>query len=109
MTLGPFVVPGATACLRCVDAHRGEADPRRGLVLEQAASLPALTRDRVDPALHALALAWAARDVVTFVEGGRPATWSATVRVDAGLRLAPQEWLRHSHCGCSWGDQLAAG
>jgi hypothetical protein len=34
-TVGPFVVPGLTACLRCVDAHRGEHDPRRALVVEQ--------------------------------------------------------------------------
>ncbi len=33
--IGPFVAPGVTACLRCVDAHLAEDDPRRGLVLEQ--------------------------------------------------------------------------
>ena len=30
---GPFVVPGVTACLRCLDAHRSERDPRRATVL----------------------------------------------------------------------------
>ncbi|MBD8870221.1 hypothetical protein [Nocardioides donggukensis] len=33
--VGPFVVPGRTACLRCVDAHHTERDPRRSLVVEQ--------------------------------------------------------------------------
>jgi hypothetical protein len=109
LTIGPFVVPGWTACVRCVDAHRSEADPKRGLVVEQVATLPALTEDRVDPTLRALALAAAVRDLVTFAEGLRPATWSATIRVDASLRLQPESWLRHAHCGCSWGEELAAG
>ena len=38
LVVGPFVVPGATACLRCVDCHHGDADPRRGLVVEQVAT-----------------------------------------------------------------------
>ena len=39
-TIGPFVLPGATACLRCVDAHLGQHDPRRAVVLEQVGGLP---------------------------------------------------------------------
>ena len=53
--LGPYVVPGATACLRCVDAHLGEQDPRRALVVEQVATTPPLRPDEPDPALRALA------------------------------------------------------
>ena len=53
-TIGPFVVPGASACLRCVDAHRGEHDPRRALVVDQLAGLPSAPDD---PVLAALALA----------------------------------------------------
>ncbi len=56
LRVGPFVVPGQTACLRCVDAHEGERDPRRPLVLEQLAELPAAA---VDAGTTALALAWA--------------------------------------------------
>src|SRR5919107_2167171 len=44
-TLGPFVEPGVSACLRCVDAHRGEHDPRRALVVEQLAGRPAAPDD----------------------------------------------------------------
>lgn len=98
-TLGPFVVPGASACLRCVDAHRGEQDPRRALVVEQLAGLPAAPDD---PALASLALAWAVRDLLTHLEGGRPATWSATVEIGPDLRPQRRTWARHPHCGCSW-------
>jgi hypothetical protein len=108
MTVGPFVVPGRTACVRCVDAHRGEDDPRRALVVEQVATSPPIVEQRADAALRSIALGWAVRDLVTFLEGGRPATWSATVQVGPELELTPQVWLRHHHCGCCWGDGLMA-
>lgn len=107
--VGPFVLPGHTACLRCVDAHAEEHDDRRGVILDQVtgadepvATLPAAS----DPALTAIALAWAARDVVSFVQGDRPATWSATVTLDKTLEIGTRRWLRHPHCGCCWGDLL---
>jgi hypothetical protein len=108
VTVGPFVSPGLTACSRCVTAHRCDRDPGHATVLGQyAAGLD----DRVppDPLLVQLAAAWAVRDLASYVEGDQPATWSSTVAVDPGLTLARQRWLRHPACGCSWGDELAAG
>jgi len=108
ITIGPFVSPGLTACSRCVIAHRCDRDPGHATVMEQyAAGLD----DRVppDPVLLQLAVAWAVRDLVSYAEGDVPATWSTTVAVDPGLELARRQWLRHPACGCSWGDELAAG
>jgi bacteriocin biosynthesis cyclodehydratase domain-containing protein len=99
VVVGPFVDPGRTACLRCLDAHRSEADPRRGLVLAQLAGRAG---GPDDPALVALAAAWAAHDVLTFLAGGSPTTWSATVSVGADLRPERQPWRRHPWCGCAW-------
>ena len=110
LTIGPFVAPGVTACRRCVDAHLAERDPRRSLVIEQlddAAAGPVPTP--CDPALMSLALAWAARDLVSYLDGDRPATWSATVDVGPDLALERRSWTRHPHCGCSWGDLPATG
>ncbi len=104
--LGPYVVPGATACLRCVDAHAGEADPRRALVVEQVATGRPLRPGRPDPALRALALAWAVHDLATAAEGGRPSTWSASVRLDA-MPPTLTAYRRHLHCGCAWADAVA--
>lgn len=99
-TVGPFVVPGRTACLRCVDAHRGQHDPRRALVIEQLAGRPAAPED---PTLATLAAAWAVRDLLTFADGGEPGTWSATVELGPALPPRRRTWERHPHCGCAWG------
>ncbi|HTW15077.1 MAG TPA: hypothetical protein VMF51_08100 [Nocardioides sp.] len=103
MVLGPFVEPGRTACVRCVDAHLGVVDPRRALLLEQAT-----TRVPREPALHAVALAWAVADLVSWAEGRVPSTWSATVRLDADLGVRRTRWERHPGCGCAW-DQALVG
>jgi bacteriocin biosynthesis cyclodehydratase domain-containing protein len=106
--VGPFVQPGATACLRCVDAHCTDADPAWPLLVRQYATASARDRadgapEPLDPLLASLALAWAARDLATFVDGGRPSTWSSTVTVHPRLsRLETRSWLRHPACGCSW-------
>jgi hypothetical protein len=104
--VGPFVLPGVTACLRCVDAHRCDADPGHALVVEQHPPEPG---EPCDPVLMHLALAWAVRDLLTYVEGEPPATWSATVGLTDGLAVERQPWTRHPRCGCSWGEGLVAG
>jgi bacteriocin biosynthesis cyclodehydratase domain-containing protein len=106
--VGPFVVPGRTACLRCLDAHHADADPAWPLLVRQYAAASARDRadgapEPLDPLLAAQALAWAARDVTAYADGGRPSTWSATVT----LHPRPDEvetraWLRHPACACSW-------
>lgn len=107
-TLGPFVVPGRTACLRCVDAHHTDADPAWPLLVEQYAR--ASGRDRcdgvpepVDALSAAVATAWAARDVASYVEGHQPSTWSGTIRLDPRLdSVETRTWPRHAECGCGW-------
>ncbi len=106
--VGPFVVPGRTACLRCVDAHHADADPAWPLLVRQYAA--ASSRDRadgapepMDPLLAALAVAWAARDLATYVDGRRPSSWSATLTLDPDLAaLETHTWHRHPECGCAW-------
>lgn len=107
--LGPFVVPGTTACLRCVDAHLGERDSRWPLLVEQQARLTARPRrdgvaDPVDPLLAQLAASWAARDLATAGRPGAvvPATWSTTIRLPPDLiGFEAVSWMRHAGCGCS--------
>lgn len=114
VTVGPFVEPGETACLRCIDAHHALADPAYPALVTQHARLSAAAsagawappRDR---ALLQLATAWAVRDLVTWAEGDRPTTWSATVRIEAGLAgVTSRQWLRHPECGCRWPPRVDA-
>ncbi len=107
--VGPFVVPGRTACLRCLDAHAGDSDPRRPVVLAQHAQRarsPATRPEPSDPALRRLAVAWAVRDVVRHLDGQQPSTWSATTALGPDLAPVRSKLLRHPHCGCAW-DELA--
>lgn len=98
LRLGPFVQPGVTACLRCIDAHEAAGDPRRPLLVEQLGELPPAP---VDPLVVAVACAWAARELASYVAGRRPATWSGTVDLDVD-RPAVRPWERHAWCGCAW-------
>ncbi|WP_193611945.1 hypothetical protein [Nocardioides lijunqiniae] len=106
--LGPFVLPGTTACLRCVDAGLAEDDPRRALVIEQVTLEPRVPGPPADPVLTHLATAWAVRDLLRYVEGDQPSTWSTTLELGPTDTPIPRPWLRHPHCGCAW-DQLPAG
>jgi hypothetical protein len=101
--IGPFVEPGRTPCLRCVDAHLGEIDPRRATVLHQLEELPLAPYAGWDPTLLDLGAAWAVREVVRALDGDVGSLRSATMTVGADLAVVRQEWLRHPHCGCAWG------
>lgn len=108
VVLGPFVVPGATACLRCLDAHHSDEDPGYPIALERYVTASAQPRedgcsDLPDPGNIALALAWAARDLRTFSMGGTPTTWSSTVAIGGvGAPISAVAWQPHARCGCRW-------
>jgi bacteriocin biosynthesis cyclodehydratase domain-containing protein len=105
LVLGPFVVPGRTACLRCLDAHDAAADPTRPRVLEEQQR--SVRHDGVveplDLAAATVAIGWAVSDLLRFAEGDRPTTWSATTTFTSGLASVRSEpRLRHPGCGCAW-------
>jgi hypothetical protein len=106
--LGPFVVPGVTACLRCVDAHLSLLDPDHVVVTSRYLRATSVPRDDgvpdvPDASLLGLATSWAARDVVAHLAGREPATFSRTLRFgpDPAFR-EEKRWLRHPDCGCCW-------
>jgi hypothetical protein len=104
--VGPFSVPGRSACLRCVDLHRAVDDAAHVLLVERYARSPG---GATDPVLGTLATAWAVRDLATWATGGCPSTWSRTVRIDPALgEVSAQSWWRHPECGCTWGQDLSA-
>ena len=103
VTVGPLVLPGRTACLRCTDLSRRDADTAWPVLLDQ------LTRLRL-PAPPALS-AWAASTTVTqalaFLRGGTPEAGGSTLELSQhDLVTRWRTWAVHPNCGCHW---LSAG
>lgn len=108
--VGPFVVPGMTACLRCLDAHAREHEAH------VRALSPAVVPGRAQhhpldqsPTAVTFALALATGDLVAWVEGRRPTSWSTSTWISDDLAQESRSWTRHPHCGCSWQDRLRTG
>jgi hypothetical protein len=95
--VGPFVQPGVTACLRCLEAA---GPPAQGALAAYA---------DLDPALLMVGLGWAVRDLASWNAGELPTTWSTTVTIRADLNPEIARWPRHQHCGCSWGLAVGIG
>lgn len=103
--LGPMVVPGETACVRCIDAHRGDDDPAHRAVLERYLAAPAPPGGDPPPPVTVATLltCWAAHELRTHLDGTRPTTWSTTLVWDPGfVDLTATTWCRHPSCGCCW-------
>jgi hypothetical protein len=100
--VGPLVLPGRTACLRCLDLTRAERDPAWPLILAQ------LTAGGADPpacdtVLAAAVATQAAAQALAFVD--RPASASAVTNGTLELVLPDWQWRRrswaqHDRCGC---------
>jgi hypothetical protein len=100
--VGPLVLPGGTACLRCLDLTRAERDPAWPLILAQ------LTGGGADPpacdtVLAAAVAAQAAAQALAFVD--RPASASAVTNGTLELVLPDWQWRRrtwapHDRCEC---------
>lgn len=99
--VGPFVMPGTTACLRCMDAWVREQDPGH-----RPAEPSALPPADLSPLLVHQALLTAVADLCSWAEGRQPRSWSASLWYDERLQVEEQRWPRHPHCGCCWGGEL---
>jgi hypothetical protein len=103
--VGPFVLPGSTACLRCLDLARAERDPAWPLVLAQLsarADPPAC-----DPVLEAAIAAQAAAIVVAFADGGPLAgtAINGTLELHSpDWRWRRRSWRPHPACCCGASD-----
>lgn len=100
--LGPFVLPGSTACLRCIDRAKTQLD-RIWSTLVESATRPSRSTSPCDPALAGLVGAWAAHEVALWAAGLTPLTLGSTLEVpqtaDAPVR---RRYEANPECGCSW-------
>ncbi len=110
--VGPLVLPGRSACLRCLDLTRAEHDPAWPLILAQLASQTAADPLACDTVLATMVAAQAAAQALAFVDqgaaGGRdqrhPGTGAARLAVaPPHLAAAPALWLPPPGLGPSAG------
>jgi bacteriocin biosynthesis cyclodehydratase domain-containing protein len=100
--IGPFVVPGATACLRCVDAARASHDSAWPTLLQSAEASPQPVPP-CDAVLATLVAAWAAQEVALWASDIRPQTYGRVIEVPQGWGPAETvQYEPHPACGCGW-------
>jgi bacteriocin biosynthesis cyclodehydratase domain-containing protein len=108
--VGPLVVPGETACLRCLDLHRTDRDPGWPVIAAQLATDGRRSGvEACDVALATLAASTCALQVLSFIDGARPATCNGTLELALpDWRIRRRTWLPHPACGCDWGPEPTA-
>jgi hypothetical protein len=100
--VGPLVIPGRTACLRCIDMTRADRDPAWPLILAQMLGRqPDLLA--CDAPLAAAVAAHAAAQALEFID--RPAEAGAVANGTLELVLPSWQWRRrtwppHPDCDC---------
>ena len=100
--VGPLVLPGRTACLRCLDLARAERDPAWPLILAQVTGCTA-DPPACDTVLAASVAAQAAAQVLMFIDRASPGR--AVTNGTLELVLPDWQWRRrtwqiHPRCGC---------
>lgn len=105
--VGPLVMPGLTACLRCLDLTRAERDPAWPLILAQLEGREP-EPCACDAPLAAAVAAQAAAQVLAFID--RAVAADAVANGTLELVLPGWQWRRRSwprHPGCSCGSHGA--
>jgi hypothetical protein len=102
--VGPLVLPGHSACLRCLDLARTERDPAWPLILAQLASEPAVDPLACDTVLATMVAAQAAAQALAFLDQGAEAAVAVT-NGTLELVLPDWQWRRrtwhpHPRCCC---------
>jgi bacteriocin biosynthesis cyclodehydratase domain-containing protein len=103
--VGPFVVPGSTACLWCLDHRHRDADPAWPALVDQVRMHHARSHASLGIAAAAAA-ALAVAQVLQVVDDGTsaaPATYDAQLELRApDLLPLRRAVVRHPACGCGW-------
>ncbi|HET7246035.1 MAG TPA: thiamine biosynthesis protein ThiF [Streptosporangiaceae bacterium] len=102
--VGPLVLPGHSACLRCLDLARTERDPAWPLILAQLAGQAATDPLACDTVLATMVAAQAAAQALAFLDQGTGAAAAVTngtlELVLPGWQWRRRTWHPHPQCGC---------
>lgn len=101
-SVGPLVIPGRSACLRCVHLHCRDQDPAWSIVAEQWARARASWSHDVDPLVAMLAAVSAASMVRSWADAPESmdscqVRWHLPEATPSIRRFAA-----HPTCGCLW-------
>jgi bacteriocin biosynthesis cyclodehydratase domain-containing protein len=100
--VGPLVIPGRTACLRCLDLTRAERDPAWPLILAQLEGREP-NPCACDAPLAAAVAAQAAAQVLAFIDravAAGPVANGTLELVLPGWQWRRRTWPRHPGCSC---------
>lgn len=105
--LGPLVIPGVTACTRCLDLHRLDRDPAWTLLAVQLLT-GARAEPAPEPALAASLAAATCSTVLGYLDGEPEPGWSTAADSSWELRAAWPSLRRrtrtpHLDCDCQAG------
>jgi bacteriocin biosynthesis cyclodehydratase domain-containing protein len=104
--VGPLVQPGRSACLRCVDRRKADADPQWPRILAQA-TVTRVQPQACDTVLAAMTAAVAAAQALAFIDraAAGPVTANGTLEVVLpDWRWRRRTWPPHPACGCGAGN-----
>jgi bacteriocin biosynthesis cyclodehydratase domain-containing protein len=97
--VGPLVRPGGDPCLNCLDLHRRDRDPDWPGLAAQLAGDARPADACATPTLIAAA-AYAAAEILAFLDGGTPDTVGAATEISAPARVRRRTWPPHPGCTC---------
>jgi hypothetical protein len=104
--VGPLVVPGRTACLRCLDLARTDRDPHwPGLRAQLRGGRRVVPTPACDVVLATTVAGHAALQALAFLDTGAASSMDGTlhIRLPDGL-LRRRSWSQHPACGCGWAE-----
>jgi hypothetical protein len=98
--VGPFVLPGRTPCLRCVELARGERDPRWPALAAQLAASTHVV-EPCEVALATTAAGIAAMHALGWLDNGAlPPSAAGRLEVDDDGLVRRRSLTAHPACGC---------
>jgi len=103
--VGPLVLPGRSACLRCLDLTRAERDPAWPLILAQLSAQASADPPGCDTVLATMVAAQAVAQALAFIDQGgqAPAVTNGTLElVLPGWQWRRRTWQPHPRCICRY-------
>lgn len=98
-SVGPFVVPGRTACLHCLDLTRRDGDPAWPVVTALLGGYPP-GEIACDTTLATLVAATAVGQALACLDGHEPAVTNSTFDVTPDWGWGRSPWHPHPECRC---------